>query len=365
MADPKLDIARLSNESVGGDVVIGHNELEGSLSKILGIPLGQEVNTSLTGGVNADGTLTMFRFKSTEVAASPRVSIGFEFTDGTVVKRLVFVDSKIQIWSADDITDLENTTWTLVYDYEDVDEPDLEDFSDVHILFKVDGQVIGFNEMANGDMKFVVTTNEVGVDGMQNFDDAADIVADGWGVVGSFIGIKSTTKLQPVDPGTVESGVFCGRTGVMAIGRVGILGGDGQDWTVMPFSNITPGSTIVSLDSFEGYAGAGITLAPGLWKASLVYKIVTGVIDGFISWKVVGSQEFPQGKIARQHNEYMRYDGLPWAKDYRKPPYPSGGWGQQDQWLVVPNTTTVGLKMGRESAENCSVVAFLTIARII
>lgn len=376
--ETKLVKDRLDNDDVGKDVVIAHNQLEEVLTNLLGVEAGKNVSTSVLGSVQADGSIAgVIKWKASGVAADGKVGSGIEFADATSKKRLVYVNSAIQVWEADDPSD-EDTDWSLVYDYEVVDEPNLTDMSDVNIGQKINGYVLAVQSMPNGDQVLVQKPNVVATDGAQDFRDLLDISQTFFfwltgrnfatSIIGHYVGINSTKDLAPFDGAGAQSENFTARSVNKAIGRVGI-DGLGTGWTVINWEAVSDGSTIalVSLTSYDGQSNAGIPLAGGIYRVNVTYRPTTFVKDGFISWKVVGAQEFPKGKWARQHNPYERYDGLSWWHPFLEPPDPhnSGGWGQQEQYIVLPNAGTVALLMGRESAETCSVYATISITRIL
>jgi hypothetical protein len=379
MAEPLLDKRRLRNDSVGEDVVVAHNDLEDALSQILGVPLATQINTAVFGSVTASGEVTLIRFKDSVQSGGAAGASGFEFADSSVRKRLVFVGGNIQVWEADDPHD-DDTEWTLVYDYETVDEPNLDSLSDVQIpasdADKENDWVLGFQEMPNGDIKVVQMPNAMATDGAQNFKELTDVSQNFQTLytgskfdatkIGHLLEVKDTTTIHAVDSGSKLSSYGCFLSFLTNVGRVGI-NGLGVGWTPVTWRLPVQGSTITSISEYDGQANHGISLAAGIWRATVTYRPITWVKDGFISWKIVGAPEFPPGQWARQHNPYERFDGLMWWDPFREPPDPefSGGWGQQEQYLVVPETTTVALHVGRESAEAMSAYFTLALMRIL
>jgi hypothetical protein len=371
MADAKLNINRLDDDSVGGDVVIAHNELEEALGKILGIKLATQIGTAVFGGVNADGSVTLMRFKSNGVVGSPANASGLEFEDAISRKRLVMVQSHLQIWEADDKDDPE-TSWTMLIDFEEEFEPALVNLTDVQVGSPTDGYVLGVSFAQNGDLIFVQRQNESATDGAQIFRDLTDIAGFTYFLTGNnydaakvgwILGVKDEETLQPVPPDQNSISAYVALISHhLPIGQVGIAGNG--FWTTIRWQPPIQGSTITSFSPYNGYANAGISLPAGVYRCMVTYRPTDWVVEGFVSWKMVGAPSFPT-QIRRQHNPYERHDGP--GDPFREPPGwgNSGGWGQQEQWLVVPSTTTVGLMMGRESAAAMSVYAMLAIERII
>ena len=377
MAEARLDKARLDNDSVGVDVVSAHNELEGALSKILGVPTGVQINSPVFGSVQSDGALYRIRWSDKTTASSAEGASGFEFRDGVVRKRVVLSEGNVQVWEADTPAS-DTTSWTLLHDFEDEEAPALTELEDVNIQNYTTGLIVGVKTQANGSLKFELMEDQVVNDGMKKFIDMSDVsssfkahpVLHGFDTdkIGWFVGVSDTKTLIPIPPGDDEADKHIEARGwPKDIGRVGILGGEGQDWTLMNWKEVFQGSTITTFETLNGVTNAGIELDAGVWRVMLNYHVVTGMIEGFISWKMIGAQTFPV-EHNRQHMPYMRYDNEgsvlePWDR----PPaeWAPGGWGSQEQYLIVPETTTVGLMMGRESAQGANVVPVISIARII
>jgi hypothetical protein len=380
MADEerKLDKSRMSDLSYGTDVVVGHNQLEAALQHILSIENAKIINKAVFGTVTSDGEVTLMRLNSKDPAADPTAAVGFEFYDGIVRKRLVFTESRIQVWSADTPNDVENTSWTKVYDYEEVDEPNVGDMNDVVLGGLSDGKVLGWQQLENGSFAWVPVANQMATDGATDFLDLTDVsqyfqnlYGPGYGKLGYYVGVKDETMLHPVAAGEVESAFFSWRSNIVIPGRVG-WAGLGTEWEPVPWSTMESTSTITSLTSFTGpdgdaIANAGVPLTPGVWRVNVAYAMRNHVLNGFVSWKVVGAQEFPQGQWARQHMAYKRVEAYysPFAKIFETTDPQIAASGGQEQWLIVPENTTVALLVGRESAETCEVVCNMTIARIV
>ena len=123
---PKLWKARLgevSDEADGPDLALAHQELELAIGGIFGIP--DKVNIADAvfaqpdvpgSAVTADGQIWMLRYKSEQVVSNVQDASGIEFYDEGERKRIVLVDSKIQIFKQ-----LANGSWGYVLDLELVD----------------------------------------------------------------------------------------------------------------------------------------------------------------------------------------------------------------------------------------------------
>ena len=120
-----------SDDADGPALVVAHNELEGAIGKVLGIPADVRIENAIFTSVSAAGKIFMLKYKTGQIATSAGDGAGLQFTDGDKVKKLTFVNGEIGVWERSGTEP--DYTWTLMFDYETDDEPNLTDMDDVSI----------------------------------------------------------------------------------------------------------------------------------------------------------------------------------------------------------------------------------------
>ena len=121
----KLDVGRMSDATKVKQVDNQHAQLEADLEDILGVPDGVSITTPVFGinpedasaaPVQRDGSIRgVPRFTLASAVSDAYASVGLEFKDDTSLKRLCFVNSRIEIHKSED----DGTTWTRVSNLED------------------------------------------------------------------------------------------------------------------------------------------------------------------------------------------------------------------------------------------------------
>ena len=310
-----LDANRVLDPDDGEQFVIAHKDLEVALSEIFGIPLERRITQSILGTVAADGSFTLIRLKS-KPGVQAADAVGVEFTDGHITKRILYVDSRIKVYSK------AGQAWEQVHDFESEDNPDLTDLEDVDKTQvelsdanknKIVYTVLGTN---NQGVLFGLAKNEIASDGAKSFFEL-DEVGSEWTVrvPGSYC--KITDDAGSLIPQQPEYSDPYGSAVWWAGRRVAMQIVSAQN-TTAPWVVCGPwagnGSNAgQSLATIGGQGGAGVYVPRGLYTVNLSANISYSFnLKGSIRWGLLcpGCSKFPSS------TQYMT-KGMPF---YLKPP---------------------------------------------
>jgi hypothetical protein len=377
----KLYRLRLDDLDDGGDVVAAHRELELAIGAILGIEDGQNIGNTLFGTVAADGSFTAIRFTENGQQAAASAA-GFIFSDGTTVKKLGFVSGKIEIWER---TSINPEVWTLIYDYETVDEPNFYELTDVEVgAGYSSGYGFKVNTGESGLIQGDVNAQDEGytqILEMDDIDDKFDAGSSPWGSVisgydtqyfGYAFGVNALgTLLEPVDlSGSSSYGAYF-RAGNTVLPAAGMSGGGSM---VTPAWSVGTGSSTSSLTSLNGVGNAGIRLDPGVYQAQFNFHHVSGVDTGFILWRPTGTlgssgywhhpYPYPRYFVADMpsrflytQDRYLYHTGV----NSTSGTYPK--WDGGNVFLVADNPFTFGIEVAANQTGH-TIKPKLTIERI-
>jgi len=193
----KLDTNRMANSTKLNKVDDAHVDLEGDLEEILGVPDNTVITSPIFGAalsglfpVNADGTISgVMKLLMSSASSVATECVGFEFSDGTATKRLIFSDSGLKIWEYVD------NAWSQVADIEVPGSgsgllKNLADCADITTLVGQAGKLVAVNvgedsftlvepASASGIMTFAGMTDTPASYNGTSFDpaDAGKIVA--------------------------------------------------------------------------------------------------------------------------------------------------------------------------------------------
>jgi len=278
---PKLWKARLgevSDEADGPDLALAHEELEKAIGGIFGIPDKVEIsqaifeNPDVGTAVSGDGQPWMLRYKTEHPVSSGGLGCGIEFYDEEQRKRLVLVDSKLQIFKQ-----LSNGSWAEVINLELIDEPEISEYADVMESIKNydgAGKVIA---VSADDTKFTLVDDSVPTSGAQTFLELADVENIKWEpaygggttyrqeLIGHAAMVGATEKLWPgivVDPNFM----FWAEADPVEVG-----GG----WKYITGWKIGEGSNADATvgDLSDDHPGVYFPLTPGIYKINLQYSV--------------------------------------------------------------------------------------------
>lgn len=166
----KLDIGRMLDATKVKQVDDQHNQLEEDLEFIFGIEDNVEIEKPIFGempspnqsSVNADGSIagTMI-LKSDGVQSTVDDAVGFEYDDGTVRKKIAYVNSQLVIYE----WDAADAEWDQVASLEQPGTGRLQDCTDVEIDTMASGKLLQVND--DGDAFELV--DPASVDGINSF----------------------------------------------------------------------------------------------------------------------------------------------------------------------------------------------------
>jgi len=180
----KLDASRMSNATKLNKVDDAHVALEGDLEEIFGIPDNTDIDPAIFEEVFPDGSIKgVVRLYMGAASSTAAECIGFQFEDGDEKKRLIFVDSVIQIYEWDD------PNWTLVANMEQPGSGLLMNCTDLDTAGIAAGDIVVVNATEDG---FELTA-PASADGVVDFPDLGDTPADYSGAsVGDYIAVNAT-----------------------------------------------------------------------------------------------------------------------------------------------------------------------------
>lgn len=315
---PKLWKARLgevSDDAEGPDLTLAHKELEGAIGGIFGIPDKVEIseavfsNPDVASPVTSSGEVFMMRYKSQQATSNARSASGIEFYDGDERKRLVFVNSKIQIFKQ-----LADDSWENVIDLELVEEPTIVEYEDVQFQTLVTGDVGKAIAVATDPAKFALVDNAVPASGAQTFLELADVPEAKWqpvfgggppykdSIKGNAVMYGATDKLWP---GIVDDPNFSFWAtaqpqevrGLTWIANWAIGEGSHDDATVEAMN--------------EDFPAVFFPLTPGIYKVNFQYAVTSsGGLTGLTEFRMRArhSSQWPSPHVERRKAKHFYFD---------------------------------------------------------
>ena len=303
----KLDVARMSNSTKLGRVDNAHVALEADLEEILGVPDNTIITIPILGQtsdgeppVQPDGSLRgIMRFYENGVISTVAGASGFEWTDGTVTKRVVLVDSVLNIY------ELDGTTWSKVASLETAATGKLTGLSDVDpSMTLVAGKVLSVN--AGGGTPYFELIDPASGTGVSRFADLDDtpaaanaIPGDPFadGDVGSLVYVASTAALgfTPPPAGLGEPFVMClATTGDTlkwnTLDPTETNWGYVIGWAPVGFNDdggfLTDNTALITGEGVDG--NVNIALEAGLYQISLWYTTTNPNKFGTRQWRIAG-----------------------------------------------------------------------------
>ena len=166
----KIDTSRMSNATKLNKVDDAHVALEGDLGEIFGIPDNTEIDPPIFENVYEDGTIGgVTRLFQAAASSTASECIGIQFEDDTAKKRMIFVDSALQIfeWNEDD------ETWDLVANVEQPGSGLLSELTDIDTDAQEAGWLLAVNGTNDGYI-FVEPASASGVDTFAELTDTPD-----------------------------------------------------------------------------------------------------------------------------------------------------------------------------------------------
>ena len=296
----KLSSGRMSNATRLGKVDDAHNELETDLEAIFGIPDETSISNSVFGGtVNSEGSITGVPvMKSDGQQSDPEDAVGFEFDDGSERKRLVLVNSSLEIHRWDSTSG----AWELIANIESPGSGRLQDLSDVDIVSAdmVAGRVLQVNNTAD-KFELVEAASVGGISSFTELDDtpsphtvvpfqAFDPEKAGWYVAidGTGDGITfvepPTGVGNPVAHWVKDNGSYISWPSLSPT----------ADWFIWyrwadagNVADLVTAATISNLDTNR--PNGLITLNPGVYMVGVSFETPSGNKYGTRGWKVGSS----------------------------------------------------------------------------
>jgi len=377
-----------SDDADGPALVTAHNELEGAIAAVLGIEPDVRVEKALFTSVSAGGQFFMLKYKTDAIVTNANDGAGIEFTDGDKVKKLTFVNGEIGVWERSGSPP--DYDWTLMFDYETEDEPNLVDLGDCQRFVQLgdrEGLVLGVASPIGTDEEeehFEQVPNTVGTSGISRLIDATDVSDDfkpglfapagsvyNADAVGKAFGVSTDgSTLKPVDLATgVEAGYTVHKKG--PVQTLGLVGREGNgSWTTLAWGSNDFGGSAATMVDWNGSTRGAFILEKGLYKVLLSWAQASAAgISGKIMYSLAGNGYKPHISTLRatpvqwfnERSFWIRTDNetVYTNSNSGAPGYSPGPW-----FICVPVSATVAVRMGHTDPYEITVRPNVSIERI-
>jgi hypothetical protein len=303
----KLDISRMQNATRLNKVDDAHVALEGDLEEIFAIPDNTDIDPPIFEGVNEKGKISgVVRLYQASASSTPANCIGFQFEDGTEIKRLVFVESKLRLFKWED------PNWTEISNLESPGSGKIVDLTDVDIEDDEMAEKIGYLLHVNDEGNAFELVEGASGDGINTFAELTDCFDPADKVAGEFVIVNEaadglTTAEAPDglgDPyvawihapyGTDDDDVFT--WDVSGYGEDGSGGNPWHPpWQWQNVLGLDPGNFLTQLE-FENNLDPArndlyITLPAGVYDVSVWYECTSPLPYGVREWRIRSVIEF-------------------------------------------------------------------------